>query len=360
MQKVNKDLTVILVIKDRPKFTLRWMKYANEIGFPFKVLIADGGSDKELEAILRQYDLYSNIVYEYIRYPYDQTYTEYYKKMSDVLQKVDTEYSALIDDDDFFVVSGLLRSIEFLRANPDYVTCRGITTSFRNTENGIIFGNVNIENSIEDSSPCARVLEHLSKYNVTHYDVHRTSSHVRYFNQLADLDADDIILSELLTSLLAAAEGKIMHADYPYLFREVAHTQSANQNETMLKGDYFNRIISKGWSKDFSGFIEKLAKAISATGEMDKTDAENTVKIGYRKHITRTVISDLLESANVSSIKTRIAKLFVYSIISDDGFFLKRLLGSAVKMGDSISKESRLEIKHEMKKIELFLKNGNK
>ena len=43
---IDKSLTIILVIKDRASYTLRWMAYADRISFPYKVLIADGGKDE--------------------------------------------------------------------------------------------------------------------------------------------------------------------------------------------------------------------------------------------------------------------------------------------------------------------------
>jgi len=46
---IDNNLTFLLTIKDRQKFTFRWIEYANKISFPFKVLIADGGKDHNVE-----------------------------------------------------------------------------------------------------------------------------------------------------------------------------------------------------------------------------------------------------------------------------------------------------------------------
>ena len=49
---LNKQLTVIITLFDRVKFTYRWMEYANRFHFPFKILLADGGKDENIENVL--------------------------------------------------------------------------------------------------------------------------------------------------------------------------------------------------------------------------------------------------------------------------------------------------------------------
>ena len=40
-----KELTIILLIKGRPLFTKRWLKYANQNLKNFNIIIADGGEE---------------------------------------------------------------------------------------------------------------------------------------------------------------------------------------------------------------------------------------------------------------------------------------------------------------------------
>ena len=98
---IDSGLTVLLTIKDRQPFTFRWMEYANNTSFPFKVLIADGGKDPVVTKRLSNKSNFPNIDYEYILYPYDQTYREYFAKLADLTKKVETPYLVFVDDDDF-------------------------------------------------------------------------------------------------------------------------------------------------------------------------------------------------------------------------------------------------------------------
>src|SRR2546430_1287449 len=122
---IDRDLTVLLPLKGRPEFTLRWMKYADSVRFPFRVLIADGSEDETGPKILSNKANFPNVNYEYMRYPYDQTYAEYYSKVVDALSHVKTPFAVMADNDDFFIVEGLRNAVAFLRAHPDYSACSG-------------------------------------------------------------------------------------------------------------------------------------------------------------------------------------------------------------------------------------------
>ena len=54
------ELTIILTLKDRVSFTYRWMEYMNDLSCPYKILIADGGIDKEVENHLLDKNNYPN------------------------------------------------------------------------------------------------------------------------------------------------------------------------------------------------------------------------------------------------------------------------------------------------------------
>ncbi len=57
------QLTIILTLKNRSNFTLRWMHYMNTIQCKYKIIIADGGDDKEIEYKLIDKTNYPNINY---------------------------------------------------------------------------------------------------------------------------------------------------------------------------------------------------------------------------------------------------------------------------------------------------------
>ena len=71
-------LTIVLTLKDREAFSRRWMRYMNDQCCPYKILIADGGADEGIESELRNPTNYPNLDYEYIRYPFDNDWKDFY------------------------------------------------------------------------------------------------------------------------------------------------------------------------------------------------------------------------------------------------------------------------------------------
>ena len=122
---LNKQLTIIITLFDRVKFTYRWMEYANHYHFPFKILLADGGKDEKIERHLNKIENYPNLNYQYIRFPYDHGYPEFYSKVNNTLNLVTTPFVLLGDNDDFFDINGLQNSVEFLSQNSNFSACRG-------------------------------------------------------------------------------------------------------------------------------------------------------------------------------------------------------------------------------------------
>ena len=188
---IDNNLTVLLTIKDRQKFTFRWIEYANKISFPFKVLIADGGKDHNVENKLSNRKNFPKVNYEYIRYPYDQTYKEFYSKLDSLISKVKTPYVVLGDDDDFFLVEGLRSCVNFLDNNPDYISCGGrLSRFFIHPDSDKAYGD-EIEfilhppaNSMDSNTAVERVEKHFRSYQLTWYDVHRTDIIQKVFNSL--------------------------------------------------------------------------------------------------------------------------------------------------------------------------------
>ena len=111
------DLTILITLKDRSSYTYRLMSHFNETKCPFKVLLADGGVDKNLEDNLRNHVNYPDVNYRYVRYPYDKTLNDYYNKMKASAIAVDTPFVVCIDNDDLTVDTGMQKSVDFLKSN---------------------------------------------------------------------------------------------------------------------------------------------------------------------------------------------------------------------------------------------------
>lgn len=114
---VSPRLTIVLPLKGRHLFTLRFLWYANKARLPHRILIADG---QVHEAVARHLEnsreTFPNLDVEYVRYPNDTGYRQFFAKMSDVVRRVRTPYAMLADNDDFLGSYGIERALDFLDA----------------------------------------------------------------------------------------------------------------------------------------------------------------------------------------------------------------------------------------------------
>jgi glycosyltransferase domain-containing protein len=119
-------LTIVLPLKGRHQFTLRFLWHANKVRLPYRIVIADGDVHPEIARLLENsHAIFPDLDIEYIRYPDDIDFPTYYAKMADVMQRVRTPYVKIADNDDFLAPAGLEYCVEFLDAHPDYVCCSG-------------------------------------------------------------------------------------------------------------------------------------------------------------------------------------------------------------------------------------------
>lgn len=122
---INSQLTLLLVLKDRVEYTLLLMNYLNDRGCPFKILVADGGSDPHIKEAFRNPSTWKNVTYDYVEFPYDETVSDFYRKMSTAAQLVTTPFVVMIDNDDIPIMSSYYLQVHFLCEFPKFSSSRG-------------------------------------------------------------------------------------------------------------------------------------------------------------------------------------------------------------------------------------------
>ena len=105
-------ITFLLPTKGRDNFTLRLLKYFNKLKTPIDLIIGDGLPNKNTN-FLKHKEKFPYLNYQYIEYN-DINLLAYYKKLYDMCTKANTKYVMLIDNDDFPLISGISKNIEFL------------------------------------------------------------------------------------------------------------------------------------------------------------------------------------------------------------------------------------------------------
>ncbi|MSQ73425.1 MAG: TIGR00180 family glycosyltransferase [Betaproteobacteria bacterium] len=311
--RADRDLTILLTLKDRTPFTARWMEYANSIAFPFKVLIADGSLDDSALTMLADKTRYPGVDYDYVRYPPDNSYTDYYEKMANALERVRTPYVAMADNDDFFVVETLRKSVRFLSENGDYVSCGGqgaifwMNSADRPDTHGSTHGK-NLQwkstreiRSVEADTARERLqIVSVSKSDTFYYDVKRSDAARIHLKLVRDLDLKDLFLVEHLIWYLAAIAGKTRRLDHLYLARQQDSPGGSGVTHEMQFGDWFGRMLVPSWSRDFEKFQNVVVPALAEADGISLEDAKHCVIGTYRASVAPPLLSDLMNEPTVT------------------------------------------------------------
>jgi glycosyltransferase domain-containing protein len=271
-------LTIVLPLKGRCLFTLRFLWHANQAKLPYRFLIADGQVHPELAALLEKSQaIFPNLDIEYVRYPDDADFGRFYAKMSDALARVRTPYAMLADNDDFLAFAGIERSLDFLDAHPDYVCCGGGLAGFsvyaglHNPNNGLT-GRLNRyayrytvhDRSVDFSSPSA--VERLrtgSRNWWTYYAVYRTAALATMCREIVEIDFSDLQLHEFYCAMRTMTLGKARSDGSTIAYLR----QYGTSMQTSFKKDWVHHLLRSRFTSDFTALIDRItAQAVSADG----------------------------------------------------------------------------------------------
>ena len=303
------SLTILLPLKDRVPFTRRWLDYARA-HLPFRVLIADGGSDDSVAQLLAERAGHG-IDVEYVRYPFDATYADYYTKLADALSRVTTPFVVMADNDDFFIADGVTRALEFLLTHPDHVACGGQSALFWVAEPGATapdttYGDAvvwkcssQLSSDVADTA-ARRLRDRCQGANDVFYAVHRTELLRSHFEAVSRCCPSDLFLMEELVMFLTAIAGKTRQLDTLYIARQQdAPGSSAGAHESRF-GDWYDRMLLPTWSGDFTRFVDCATAALSAADGIPAAEARRTVIESYKMSVAPFLLSDLLEEPTIS------------------------------------------------------------
>ena len=119
----KKDVTLILTIFERKKYTLRWLNYANQINIPLNIFIADGSKKKQLSIL--ELKRYRNLKIQYKKFRYYKNFKKLCEKFFMSTKLIKTKYVYLCEDDDFLILRNIYKSYLFMENNNNYIASGG-------------------------------------------------------------------------------------------------------------------------------------------------------------------------------------------------------------------------------------------
>jgi glycosyltransferase domain-containing protein len=304
MRPEDDQLTILLTLRSRHAYTLRWLAYASQVRFPFTVYIADGSLDDRMTVALADPARFPHVRYEYRRYPPDGSYADFYAKVADALSRIHTPFVAMGDNDDFFVVPGLSLALTYLSAHPDYVACGGQMASFwvapRTADEDPLYGDSKWKCSCDtrelDAERAHERLRSVARWLGVpiYHHVRRTQQVAELFGLLRALDFKDIFLAELFLAFLTATRGKIRHLNVVYMAKQLNSPGSAAGAHLAAHGDWLGRMLVPSWSGDFARFLDAASTALANSDSIPMAEAQRHVTDAYRMAVAPVLVADLM------------------------------------------------------------------
>jgi glycosyltransferase domain-containing protein len=286
---VTQRLTIVLPLKGRHLFTLRFLWHANRARLPYRFLIADGEVHPELAKLLEDSrKTFPDLDIEYVRYPDDVDFQHYFAKMADAFQRVRTPYVTIADNDDFLAPAGLECCVDFLDARSDYVCCSGGIAGFSlrasqrdSTElvigplNKLAYRSAPHDRAIDLNSPSAtdRVLAGL-RNTWNFYAVFRTSALAAMWKELLEINPTNLQLAERFLTMRALTLGKAKSD--PSIFSYCRQYWTSLQlhwpsSRSAIRQDFAHYLLRSRFTEDVANVIDRISRRLA---ELDHGDPE--------------------------------------------------------------------------------------
>lgn len=288
--------TILLLLKDRPEFTKRWLHVHEMLNLQIPIHIADGSISEDNERIIKNYqDCHNNLNIEYQHYGKDIDLQTFYHKITKSIQNVKTEYVIFTSNDDFLLENSIRDSATFLDRNNDFVAAAGHvydatmcqTKPSHNQIWGILSHPINQYPAFDRKEELAesRIYNFLAgrKNSYIWSALHRTKVFLRTNQIIERICPPDLRFQEHLLSMMTLCFGKISGAMPCMTFHQ--NNPGESQGENLLKkGTWYQWIQSKEWFDFYKKMISVLVENITES-EYSKTELKRRIEIYYQAQI---------------------------------------------------------------------------
>jgi glycosyltransferase domain-containing protein len=280
---VTPRLTIVLPLRGRHLFTLRFLWHANEARLPYRILIADGRVN---EAVARHIEnsreTFPSLDIDYVRYPDDTGYSRYFTKMSDALGRVRTPYAMLADNDDFLGINGIEQALDFLDANPDHVGALGQPVGFAaysgfDAPGGGVYGRLNrLRTYPSNASAASSIVERLHQGGLSlliYYSVYRTAALATLWREDREIDFTDLMLHEAYHAMRTLTLGKVRNsrATITY-FSQIGTSISSDPTRNWVSHLLHSRV-----TVDIAEMVKRISAAAADAGADATAAAEQAL-----------------------------------------------------------------------------------
>jgi glycosyltransferase domain-containing protein len=293
------DLTLIMPTYNRQKYALRQMKFWSDS--PVKICVLDGTSTSIIEKELK--DLGENVHYNHMKSSYEE-------RMRKSVDLINTEYSASLCDDEFFIPSALEKCIGYLKNNGDFIACMGRCMRLNNLNNKVA-AKIQYENmknySITGNNGKDRMLKHMSPYlHSTMYAVQRAEA---WKKSMSIFPSNAIHFScpyvmEILFELSTCYQGKSIVLDELMWLRSEENAPAHGESRRVKFQDWIQKKI---YVEEVLLFYKKTMENIAKLYGSDETIADD-FRAAIERYVNGKNEYEKSKKTDLTKIKRNIAE----------------------------------------------------
>jgi len=291
-------LTVVIPTYGRNYYLSRALHYYTQFKFG-ELIIADSSQPDKKQInkdIIQSIQENTKTKIKYLEFePETEKYGgDIYKKWSSAIQHVNTEYSLISTDKEFFIPETLGKCIEFLDANPEIAICEGEYYYIESPKDGK-YTTRNMypsKKSLPQDDAVSRLNAAKEGKNISsnQMGLRRAEFHKALYGKLEAKGIDDIRFGEFTLEFLTIIRSKTMYLNLPYCYRDICNLSTNNtlkKNESSsLRYPYLDTYQKEGiYDTYFERFVNCLATEIVDNSSLCLSDAESFVRTELQKII---------------------------------------------------------------------------
>ena len=277
---IENKLTILLILKDRHKFTYRWLEYYKHSLSKYRLLIADGSKNNKLNDYI--INNYKNLQITYNYYGPDINLEKYPLKVIKALKEINTEYVLQSSNDDFYSFDSINKNINFLEKNKEYCCSRSEIYDFSIESYQEVSGHLNSVSKIyndvsfNEDEKLNRINSFSKNFNALWHDISRTKIMLRAWESLCVNKIYFYPFQDIYLSYILAIYGKINHSEGVYMLHQ-------NHREMLARDKNFGNITSILTNGNFSDLNTTINSISNELINNDKSqDSKFTPYLFYK------------------------------------------------------------------------------
>ena len=283
---MKKDLTIILLLKERRNFTLRFIEYYLKNNLGYNLFISDGSKKKLDKKTLTK--IGENPLITYKKFKEDLNYIVFYKKIISTLKIIKTKYVLFASNDDFLIYKTIEKCLKNLKKKNTLNGAGGTIYNFSIKENlktGFFLHNIKKlyqKRNYEQKTPAKRIDYYFqSPQSTIHYVMKRKNLLKTYKTTISHFH-NNIDLKEDLCDIINLTNGKIKIINSPILL----HQASKNSEATKRPSLFLKHLKNKKFSNDLIKFINIISKKTKLSNHQILQNYYNKFMLPLLKNLT--------------------------------------------------------------------------